>query len=258
MVADTSGFALSRHNVFFSEDYAAEFTDIFLRDRLPVRPTVYVCAQDRDDEGAKGEDGAERLLLLVNAPPTGDIHPFQHAEIEKCRQRAFGLLEKCGLSVDYNSANALCDDAGGLRPSLSRVGRSALWPGDARLERLVHAPDGAHADPWLVSGGGQRASRGRGANGGSVGAPRGCARCCRTWLRRASRNGGYAWWYIDAVSDDGRDAIAIIAFLGSVFSPYYACIPALGAGRSTQSLCAQRGALPPRGKALGADGADTS
>ena len=34
--------------------------------------------------------------------------------------------------------------------------------------------------------------------------------------------GGYAWWYVDAVSDDGRDGITIIAFIGSVFSPYYA------------------------------------
>jgi carotenoid 1,2-hydratase len=34
--------------------------------------------------------------------------------------------------------------------------------------------------------------------------------------------GGYAWWYLDALSDDGRDALAVIAFVGSVFSPYYA------------------------------------
>lgn len=33
---------------------------------------------------------------------------------------------------------------------------------------------------------------------------------------------GYAWWYLDAVSDDGRHALTIIAFIGSVFSPYYA------------------------------------
>jgi carotenoid 1,2-hydratase len=34
--------------------------------------------------------------------------------------------------------------------------------------------------------------------------------------------GGYAWWYVDAVSDDGAFGISIIAFIGSVFSPYYA------------------------------------
>ena len=33
---------------------------------------------------------------------------------------------------------------------------------------------------------------------------------------------GYAWWYVDALSDDGRHGITLIAFIGSVFSPYYA------------------------------------
>ena len=33
---------------------------------------------------------------------------------------------------------------------------------------------------------------------------------------------GYAWWYVDALSDDGENGITIIAFIGSVFSPYYA------------------------------------
>lgn len=34
--------------------------------------------------------------------------------------------------------------------------------------------------------------------------------------------GGYIWWYVDAISEDGRHALTIIAFIGSVFSPYYA------------------------------------
>jgi carotenoid 1,2-hydratase len=33
---------------------------------------------------------------------------------------------------------------------------------------------------------------------------------------------GYLWWYIDALSDDGQYGLTIIAFIGSVFSPYYA------------------------------------
>jgi carotenoid 1,2-hydratase len=33
--------------------------------------------------------------------------------------------------------------------------------------------------------------------------------------------GGYTWWYVDAISDDGQHGLTIIAFLGSVFSPYY-------------------------------------
>jgi carotenoid 1,2-hydratase len=34
--------------------------------------------------------------------------------------------------------------------------------------------------------------------------------------------GGYLWWYLDGLSSDGRFAITLIAFVGSVFSPYYA------------------------------------
>jgi len=34
--------------------------------------------------------------------------------------------------------------------------------------------------------------------------------------------GGYAWWYLDALSADGHYGLTVIAFIGSVFSPYYA------------------------------------
>lgn len=33
---------------------------------------------------------------------------------------------------------------------------------------------------------------------------------------------GYAWWYMDALSDCGTRALSVIAFIGSVFSPWYA------------------------------------
>jgi hypothetical protein len=38
----------------------------------------------------------------------------------------------------------------------------------------------------------------------------------------AVASGGYAWWYVDALSDDGQHGAVIIGFVGSVFSPYYA------------------------------------
>jgi len=55
---------------------------------------------------------------------------------------------------------------------------------------------------------------------------------------------GYAWWYIDALSDDGRRALTLIAFIGSVFSPYYAWARAHGR-RATEPLdhCALNVAL---------------
>jgi 1-hydroxycarotenoid 3,4-desaturase len=98
LTARTQGFPMLRHNVFFSRNYAAEFDDILKRGRVPREPTVYVCAQDRHDDGAK-IDGEERLLVLVNAPPDGDGHSYDTAEVEQCATRTFDVLNRCGLQI---------------------------------------------------------------------------------------------------------------------------------------------------------------
>ena len=97
-LAKTDGFPLRRHNVFFSGDYAAEFDDIFAQGILPGEPTVYVCAQDRDDSDTV-MTGPEKLLILVNAPANGDRHDYDAAEVERCAQRTFGMLERRGLQI---------------------------------------------------------------------------------------------------------------------------------------------------------------
>jgi 1-hydroxycarotenoid 3,4-desaturase len=99
MVARTDGFPLLHHSVFFSGNYQAEFDDIFRRRRLPVEPTVYICAQDRTDHEESAPLGDERLLCLVNAPATGDTHPFAQSEIDACEERTFHLLRRAGLDV---------------------------------------------------------------------------------------------------------------------------------------------------------------
>jgi 1-hydroxycarotenoid 3,4-desaturase len=98
LVARTGNFPLLRHNVFFSADYAAEFDDLFRRRSLPVSPTVYVCAQDRDDAGWRC-NVPERLLCLVNAPAIGDTKEFTAEEIYQCAERTFGMLARCGLTI---------------------------------------------------------------------------------------------------------------------------------------------------------------
>ncbi len=96
-VARSEGFPLSRHTVFFSGDYAAEFRDL-AAGRLPREPTVYVCAQDRGDDDTL-LSGPERLLCLVNAPSSGDARPLTPTEIEQCADRSFRLLARCGLTL---------------------------------------------------------------------------------------------------------------------------------------------------------------
>jgi 1-hydroxycarotenoid 3,4-desaturase len=98
MHTQTSGFDLVRHNVFFDTDYASEFDDIFRGRKLPGQGTVYVCAQDRNDD-AVSPGKPERLLCLVNAPPTGDTHPFDASETHACETRSLALLRQCGLQL---------------------------------------------------------------------------------------------------------------------------------------------------------------
>ena len=100
MCERTRGLPLQRHNVFFSDDYAAEFDDIFGHRRLPVSPTVYVCAQDRDALGHLAPSAwGERLFCIVNAPPDGDTHGLGASEIAQCEDSIFRTLERGGLSM---------------------------------------------------------------------------------------------------------------------------------------------------------------
>lgn len=100
-VAETAGFPLARHNVFFSRDYAEEFGA--LTTGYPHEPTVYVCAQDR--EGHEG--GPERLLLLVNTPANGDHAPQPHHAVERAMR---AKLAQCGLQLDWNPDNIIMTD----------------------------------------------------------------------------------------------------------------------------------------------------
>ena len=106
MHAKTDGFPLIYHNLFFHQHYAQEFADIFRDRRLPRQPTVYICAQDRDDT-ALPPGGPERLLLLVNAPATGDRASFTPSEIRECTDASFSLMQRCGLTVDHCETNTV-------------------------------------------------------------------------------------------------------------------------------------------------------
>jgi 1-hydroxycarotenoid 3,4-desaturase len=92
-----TGFPLVRHNVFFSRDYRAEFDDIFARRRLPAAPTVYVCAQDRDDDDAARDD--ERLFALVNAPAGDGAGDISQEEFGRCEDSMMQTLADCGLRI---------------------------------------------------------------------------------------------------------------------------------------------------------------
>jgi len=100
--AETSGFPLQHHNVFFSGDYPAEFRDI-RSGQPPSDPSVYVCAQDRDgpvSRRAQPVRGRERLQIIVNAPANGDSHTYTAREIDQCGKAMTMRLAQCGLTLE--------------------------------------------------------------------------------------------------------------------------------------------------------------
>lgn len=125
-VARTEGFPLARHTVFFSKDYAREFSQIFDEQTLPDDPTVYVCAQDRGDAGELETQGPERLFLIVNAPARGGVRPFSLEETNRCILRTREKLSNMGLSVAWSpdcTATTTPDDFARMFPAT----RGALY-----------------------------------------------------------------------------------------------------------------------------------
>jgi 1-hydroxycarotenoid 3,4-desaturase len=100
-VGEARGIPLIRHNVFFGGKYSDEFDAIFRRGRLPQEPTTYVCASDREDEGAA--HGAERLFVLINAPAQ-DTRALEDQELETCEAAAMDLMRRCGLTLEMRTA----------------------------------------------------------------------------------------------------------------------------------------------------------
>jgi 1-hydroxycarotenoid 3,4-desaturase len=154
--ARTRGFPLARHNVFFSEHYRAEFDDIFTHGRLPRAPTIYVCAEDRGDDDAE-VGGAERLLVLVNAPANGDQSNLSERELSLCETQVFDHLKRCGLDLERTpdatrmttpkDFNTLFPATGGALYGQATHGWAAAFqrPGArTRIPGLYLAGGGAH------------------------------------------------------------------------------------------------------------------
>jgi 1-hydroxycarotenoid 3,4-desaturase len=167
--ARSEGFPLARHNIFFDDDYASEFSDVFKQRRLPRQGTVYVCAQDRLHDDAPPA-GRERLLALVNAPADGDRpaargdhNAFDATEIEPCEHRSLALLQHCGLTLELKSRaqllrrtpadfNRLYPGSGGALYGPATHGWMALFkrPGAATaLPGLYLAGGSAHPGPGV-------------------------------------------------------------------------------------------------------------
>ncbi len=81
---------LSHHNIFFSNDYHAEFDDLFERHVPLSNPTIYVCDTTRSDS-TQAPPGHENLFVLVNAPYLTTKSDWQR-EAPAYRDRILDLL----------------------------------------------------------------------------------------------------------------------------------------------------------------------
>ncbi|MFO1121144.1 MAG: FAD-dependent oxidoreductase [Hyphomicrobiales bacterium] len=233
--AAADGFPLTRHNVFFSDDYAAEFRA--LRQGVPTDPTVYVCAQDRDGHAS----GPERMLILVNSPARGDRAATDIDVAERAMRQKLSALQARTLLA-----------AGGLHRHRPQEALDTLFPATRRRARFLC---GKASHGWMASLPGRRQPAlpglflaGALVHPGQVPMAALSGRLAVESLlssafRRAGSLNGYRWWYIDALSGDqaarsdhhrlrGQRVLALLC-LGAA---------ALG-GRPGQPLCAERRAL---------------
>ena len=104
-------FKLDRHNVFFDNNYANEFKDIFVDKKLPTTPTVYICAQERglssNNTNSDSFSSNESIFCLVNAPANGDKRTFTKEELRACETATFSLIKRCGLQLEMDPARTI-------------------------------------------------------------------------------------------------------------------------------------------------------
>ena len=137
---------LQHHNVWFPEDYDAEFDSIFGRKTVPVNdPTIYVCLPD--DPLMRPDTDHESWFVLVNAPRHGDgsngtLNWDEPGLAEHYADQVLAVLARRGMDV---------------RPRIRW--REIRTPAD--LERGVRAPGGAI---YGTSSNGARAAFTRPAN----------------------------------------------------------------------------------------------
>ncbi len=133
--------------------------------------------------------------------------------------RPFGALRSAFAQAGGSDAD---HHAAGLRPLVSSERGGALRASVPWLAGLVQPTVCTQPHSGTLPGGGQCASGAGRADGGSFRPYRSGQPDAGLGFERTVPPGGYAWWYVDALSDDGRYGLSIIAFIGSVFSPYYA------------------------------------
>lgn len=159
-----------------------------------------------------------------------------------------------GPDVLPSTINDGTEYAIGVRAGLSRLGRFPLRAEPTWNDGDISTADSTDSGSGTLSGGRRCASGGRRSDGLPLRQARGRGDLARPCFDIAVPPDGYAWWYVDGISDDGEQAISIIGFIGSVFSPWYrwsgrknptdhCCLNVVTYGRGGRWTMTDRGSL---------------
>lgn len=95
---------LAHHNVWFSENYEAEFAALFGRGEPASDPTVYVACSSITDPG-QAPAGHENWFVLTNAPPgAGEMHGYGDHVLETMARRGHDLSGRIVLREEFGPA----------------------------------------------------------------------------------------------------------------------------------------------------------
>lgn len=83
---------LGHHNIFFSDDYPREFTEIHEKKISPSEPTIYISASSRTDPDHAPSDH-DNYFVLINAPARDPAQPWSEAEAQSYRDL---ILQRLG------------------------------------------------------------------------------------------------------------------------------------------------------------------
>jgi len=91
---------LAHHNIFFSDDYPAEFEAIFRKRKPADNPTIYIAITSKTDE-EHAPTGCENWFVLVNAPALSEHYDWDENKIAY-RDLILEQLAAYGLDVRDN------------------------------------------------------------------------------------------------------------------------------------------------------------
>ena len=121
-----------------------------------------------------------------------------------------------------NKPQHSANHARGFPSAIPSDGRGAVWSSNARMDSATDASKSQQSHQRIDAGRWECSPGSGGSYGRYVGSAGGRSSQGAPVFNQKVPPGGYLWWYVDALSDCGQFGITLIAFVGSVFSPYYA------------------------------------